>query len=66
MCKFCAFDAEISEIEHLVTSKYTFCSLQKWGGGGGGEVEEGGEKRRGEKAEEGSPDHIFCVEINLS
>ena len=33
-----------------------------WGGG----VEDGGEKREREKAEGGSPDHSFCVEINLS
>lgn len=38
-----------------------------WRGGGGvAEVEDGGEKRGGEKAEGGSPDHSFCVEINLS
>ena len=66
MCKFCAFDAEISEIVAACNFKIHFCSLQKWGGGGGGEVEDGGEKGGGEKAEEGSPDHIFCVEINLS
>lgn len=35
-------------------------------GEGAPEVEDGAEKRGGEKAEEGSPDHIFCVEINLS